>query len=694
MTTLLQAQKTLNVTPVVSASIGGVTYTSQVGRYKYYETANSYGRAFVWLDNSLGQFDTRPANIARGQPVIITRGLQVGGQNLTQVLPTVWIESYMYKRYKDEPYLVLDCIDWIGRLRYFRWPEEQVYEDTEVQTIVEDTLAEVGLTLDSGSFTSLSLDYTIWVSRSGWSTIKELMSRIPEVLFAKPGGVVGFKTLDPDEAAGYDYGFAPTDKHPMLEDSSAAGATPKYNKIIVLGGSDLEYSGTATDEDEYALLGYYRTRTIKDRKLSSNDECETRAEAELGAYQAKSVSGVVVSRPHFTIQLYDVVSAEASPGGASAEIEAGHVTKIVEWYQFANRIFDQALTVGEVPDALVVTVSDPSDDPGEAPEPPEEQEDEQEDTDEEEEVIPSDESVDTDQLADGSVTTAKLAADAVTGAKIANDSIDSEHYVDGSIDNAHLADNSISNAKMQNDSITAAEIAAGAVDTSELAADAVDGTKIADNSIGNEHMQNDAITGAELADNSIDSEHYVDGSIDSVHLAADAVDGTKIADDAVDSEHIADGAVDPAHLATFPKCRVYRSTTVQTVTNNTEAAVQWNDESFDTDSMHSTVTNNTRITAQTAGYYRAYTQLYLYDRPLDSSTEVYIRKNGSTELARYNHRIGSLEGEDYVWVVATMGYLSVSDYVEVIVDNNDSNPNDTDIEPGEARSFCEVWLIP
>ena len=674
MTTLLAAQKTLNVTPVVSASIGGVTYT-QVGRYKYRESANTFGRTYLWLDNSLGQFDTRPANIERGKPVIITRGLQAGGQNLTQVLPTVWIESYMYKRYKDEPYLVLDCIDWIGRLRYFRWPEEQVYEDTEVQTIVEDTLAEVGLTLDSGSFTSLSLDYTIWVSRSGWSTIKELMSRIPEVLFAKPGGVVGFKTLDPDEAAGYDYGFAPTAKHPMLEDSSAAGSTPRYNKIIVLGGSDLEYSGTATDEDEYALLGYYRTRTIKDRKLGSNAECETRADAELSAYQAKSVSGVVVARPHFTVELYDVVSAEASPSGASAEIEAGHVTKIVEWYQFANRLFDQALTIGEVPDALVVAVSAPDDDPQETPNPPD---DDPEDVDigddDDEEVVVSDESVDTDQLADGSVTTDKLGADAVTGAKIANDSIDSEHYVDGSIDSAHLADNIISNAKMQNDSITAAEIQAGAVDTSELAADAVTSAKIADNSIGNEHMQNDSITAAEIQA----------GAVDTSELAADAVDGTKIAD----------GAVDPEHLATFDKCRVYRDSSNQSIGASTAAAIQWNGETYDTDTMHSTVTNNSRITCQKAGYYDVLMLIRVdLSVPGDgSTTTVYLQKNGSGSLAEAFLEVALVDNE-LVYIIVDKVSLALNDYLEVIVDNADVS-GAIEVMQGSDVSYCVVKLVP
>jgi hypothetical protein len=51
-----------------------------------------------------------------------------------------------------------------------------------------------------------------------------------------------------------------------------------------------------------------------------------------------------------------------------------------------------------------------------------------------------------------------------------------------------------------------------------------------------------------------------------------------------------------------PACAVFNSTT-QSLTNDTVTMLSANSEFFDNDAMHSTVTNNSRITIQTAGRY-------------------------------------------------------------------------------------------
>jgi hypothetical protein len=499
--TLLAAQKTLTALPVVSVSIGGTSYKSDVGRYKYRDKANSFGRSMVWLHNGNGAFDTLPSNVARGKEVVITRGLNVNGVELTQALPTIWVETILYKNFKDRPYLVLDCTDWVTRLRYFRYATEQSWVATEAFTILSSILGQVGLTLDAGSFTSLTLDLTVSVNRAAWTAVKDLIAKVPESLFAKPGKVVGFKALDSEEASGYDYGYNTTIKHPLIDDSGAGESTGRFTEIIVLGGSALEYTGTATDATEETALGYSRRRTIRDRSLGSNAECAQRATAELGFYQVRGSSGVIISRPHFTVQLFDVVSAEASPRGAVA-LDTGHVTRIIEWYNYAGRTFDQALTLGDVPDAVIKATTDEGDEI--EPLPPADDDPEEADLGGGvgDDISVPDDSVGEDGLADGAVTTAKLAADAIDGTKLADNAVDSEHYTDGSIDTIHLA------------------------------ADAIDGTK--------------------LADNAVDSEHYVDGSMDTIHLAVDAIDGSKLADNAVDSEHYTDGSVDGAHLSGYP----------------------------------------------------------------------------------------------------------------------------------------------
>ena len=51
-----------------------------------------------------------------------------------------------------------------------------------------------------------------------------------------------------------------------------------------------------------------------------------------------------------------------------------------------------------------------------------------------------------------------------------------------------------------------------------------------------------------------------------------------------------------------PACSI-KETTAQSLADNTSTAMTSNEENFDNDSMHSTVTNTSRITIQTAGRY-------------------------------------------------------------------------------------------
>jgi hypothetical protein len=257
------------------------------------------------------------------------------------------------------------------------------------------------------------------------------MAKVPEVLFAKPGKVIGFKQLDSSEAASYTFAYNPAsaEGHPLLDDTDVAESTALYNSITVVGGPELEYTGTAENSGEIDLIGYRRRRTITDRRLNSAAECEQRAEAELEFWNARGTAGVIVARPHFTARLFEVVSAPAPLWGGPA-VGSGHITKITEWYNFGNRKYDQALVLGEVPDAAILHFLDPDDeeplpleddDPGDAGGGPENGDSSTGPGGNGGQVVETDledEAVTSTKLADGAVTTAKLADDAVTGAKI------------------------------------------------------------------------------------------------------------------------------------------------------------------------------------------------------------------------------------------------------------------------------------
>ena len=98
-------------------------------------------------------------------------------------------------------------------------------------------------------------------------------------------------------------------------------------------------------------------------------------------------------------------------------------------------------------------------------------------------TLPTDITVNSDNIVNLSIATADIAADAVTGAKIADDSINSEHYVDGSIDTAHIADSQVTAAKIANTTITDGKLASNSVTTSKITDANVTTVKIADSNI-------------------------------------------------------------------------------------------------------------------------------------------------------------------------------------------------------------------
>lgn len=81
---------------------------------------------------------------------------------------------------------------------------------------------------------------------------------------------------------------------------------------------------------------------------------------------------------------------------------------------------------------------------------------------------------------------------------------------------------------------------------------------------------------------------------------------------------------------TVPTARVYSSTaSILTPTASTITPIPFNVEDHDTDSMHDTVTNNTRITIKTPGYY-LFTGVVRYTT--STTNEALIRVNGATQI--------------------------------------------------------------
>lgn len=107
-------------------------------------------------------------------------------------------------------------------------------------------------------------------------------------------------------------------------------------------------------------------------------------------------------------------------------------------------------------------------------------------------------------------------------------------------------------------------------------------------------------------------------------------------------------------------CRLTKSAG-QNFTGTTLTVLTWDTEKFDTDSMHSTVTNTERITFTTAGYY-----IVSFNFNTDTNANAYtgVRLNGST----YIHKIGIGNATSNVANGASGSfpyYFSANDYIEL-----------------------------
>lgn len=116
-------------------------------------------------------------------------------------------------------------------------------------------------------------------------------------------------------------------------------------------------------------------------------------------------------------------------------------------------------------------------------------------------------------------------------------------------------------------------------------------------------------------------------------------------------------------LYTPPSCNVYNDANIS-VNNDTATTLTWNSENWDTDSMHSTSSNTSRITCNTAGVYLFYYNLR-WTSDVNNVNGIWLVKNGNTSI-RYG------EASFASTLSATGGLnaqlkLAVNDYVEVIV---------------------------
>lgn len=155
------------------------------------------------------------------------------------------------------------------------------------------------------------------------------------------------------------------------------------------------------------------------------------------------------------------------------------------------------------------------------------------------------------------------------------------------------------------------------------------------------------------------------------------------------------GATGPTGVSSAnpPACRVFHSVT-QSILDATGAALLFDSERFDTDSMHSTVTNNSRITINTAGLYVLNATCQFPSAGDFLNCIIQLRVNGTTYIATVSN-----SGNGAVSTIMQLGCsaiykFAVADYVETMVyqDNSAGTARVVDAAPNWSPEFSACWI--
>lgn len=146
------------------------------------------------------------------------------------------------------------------------------------------------------------------------------------------------------------------------------------------------------------------------------------------------------------------------------------------------------------------------------------------------------------------------------------------------------------------------------------------------------------------------------------------------------------------YLANPPSCRVYHNA-AQSIPHITVTALTFNTERFDTDTMHDTVTNNSRITIKTAGLYEVSFMLTMATNTDWTLIATQIRLNGATPIAK--NQIGTLTvNDDASQTLTTLYKFAVNDYVEGCVyhRNAAAAARNTLVQGNSSPEMAAVWV--
>lgn len=142
------------------------------------------------------------------------------------------------------------------------------------------------------------------------------------------------------------------------------------------------------------------------------------------------------------------------------------------------------------------------------------------------------------------------------------------------------------------------------------------------------------------------------------------------------------------YLANPPSCRVTKAS-AQTLATGTNTAITFDTERYDTDSMHSTSSNTSRITFTTAGLYIVGGSVEFASSGTGSYRQLGVRLNGATFIAWALQAPASLVNK---LTVATTYKFAAGDYIELLAEHNHGANLDISKVGNYSPEFYATWI--
>jgi hypothetical protein len=140
-----------------------------------------------------------------------------------------------------------------------------------------------------------------------------------------------------------------------------------------------------------------------------------------------------------------------------------------------------------------------------------------------------------------------------------------------------------------------------------------------------------------------------------------------------------------------PQCHV-RLTTSWVMVNNAATAINFSAaDIWDTDTIHDTATNNTRLTPHTKGLYLCYATLAF---PANATGErfVSIRLNGTTDIGKNEVPVSSASAQTTLPALAPYQLNGSTDYIEMLYFQNSGGSLTNPGAGNVSTEFGIVWL--